>query len=76
MVYPKTFDMTIHAWTMQGTYLRAVVRGDVRRNLGDSEAGFPDAAAWQEAQVILDERAARRTTRAQRDQDRRCTAVS
>jgi hypothetical protein len=44
----KTFGMTIHAWTMQGAYLHAVMRGETRRNLesiripGVSGDGLPE----------------------------------
>jgi hypothetical protein len=31
--------LTIHQWTHQGTYLHAVMRGEMRRNLDGSEAG-------------------------------------
>jgi sRNA-binding protein len=54
---------TLHRWTMQGAYLRAVARGEMRRNLDGSAAGVPDDAARQQAQTLLDERAARRAER-------------
>lgn len=64
----KSVGVAIHRWTMQGAYLRALARGEMRRNLDGSEAGLPDDAARQEAQKLLDERAARR---AERDGERR-----
>ena len=59
----KTLGVTIQQWTTQSAYLRAVARGEVRRNLDGSEAGTPDDAARQSAQKLLDERAARRAER-------------
>jgi len=55
----KALGMSIHLWTMQSAYLRALARGEMRRNLDGSEAGVPDEAAQQEAQKLLDERAER-----------------
>ena len=60
----KTIGVTLHRWTMQGTYLRAVVRGELCRNLDGSAAGVPDEAARQYAQRLLDERAARQAAKA------------
>lgn len=60
----KTVGVTLHRWTMQGPYLRAVVRGEPRRNLDGSAAGVPDEAARQYAQKLLDERAARQAAKA------------
>jgi sRNA-binding protein len=60
-----------HRWTMQGAYLRALARGEMRRNLDGSEAGLPDESARQHAQKILDERVARRIERARQDQERK-----
>jgi sRNA-binding protein len=67
----KTFGMTIHAWTMQGAYLHAVMRGETRRNLDGSEAGVPDDEARQQAKKLLDKRAARRAERERQEQARR-----
>src|SRR5947209_4199569 len=44
----KAFGRTIHAWTMQGPYLYAVMRGEMRRNLDGSEAGVPNDEARHE----------------------------
>ncbi len=63
------FGLAIRAWTRQGAYLRAVMRGEMRRNLDGSDAGMPDDAARQEAKAMLDERAARRQAREQRDRE-------
>src|SRR5271166_5730910 len=41
----KSFGIAIRCWTMQGAYLRAVARGEMRRNLDGTEAGIPDDAA-------------------------------
>ena len=65
----KTIGVTLHRWTMQGTYLRAVVRGDLRRNLDGSAAGMPDDAARQYAQKVLDERVARQAAKARAAED-------
>ena len=65
----KTIGVTLHRWTMQGTYLRAVVRGELRRNLDGSAAGVPDEAARQYAQKVLDERAARQAAKARAAED-------
>ena len=59
----KTLGMAIQQWTLQGAYLRAVARGEMRRNLDGSEAGMPDEATRQSAQKLLDERATRRAER-------------
>lgn len=45
----KMFGTAICAWTEQGAYLRAVMRGEMRRNLDGSDAGFPDEATRMEA---------------------------
>lgn len=72
----KAFGRTIHAWTMQGPYLYAVMRGEMRRNLDGSEAGVPNDEARQEAKKLLDERGARRAERERREQERKRTATS
>jgi ProP effector len=74
----RTVGTTLHYWTMHGAYLRAVIRGDVRRNLDGSEAGVPDEAARQHAQKVLDERAARRAERdrQKQEQDNSTAAVA
>lgn len=59
----KTIGVTMHRWTTQGAYLRAVLRGDLRRNLDGSAAGVPSEAALQYAQKLLDERAARQSAK-------------
>ena len=59
----KSIGVTLQRWTTQGPYLRAVLRGERRRNLDGSEAGVPDDAACRYAQRRLDERAARRAQR-------------
>lgn len=60
--------MTIHRWTMQTAYLRAVMRGETRRNLDGTEAGIPDDAAREHARTLLGERAARNAARTKRKQ--------
>ena len=65
----KTIGVTLHRWTMHGTYLRAVVRREVRRNLDGSAADAPDEAARQYAQKVLDERAARQAAKARAAED-------
>ena len=59
----KSIGTALHPWTMHGAYLRAVVRGEMRRNLDGSPAGVPDEAARQSAQTLLGERAARQAER-------------
>jgi ProQ/FINO family len=67
----KSMGVILYLWTMHGTYLRAVVRGEMRRNLDGSEAGVPDEAARQQAQQVLDDRAARyaESVRQKQEQD-------
>jgi sRNA-binding protein len=60
----KTVGVVIYRWTMQGSYLHAMARGETRRDLDGSEAGIVDDEARQRAQKMLDERAARRAERA------------
>ncbi len=67
----KKFGLTIHTWSVQGAYLHAVMRGEMRRNLDGSEAGVPDDEARQQAKNLLDERAARRAERERRQQERK-----
>ncbi len=55
--------MSLHRWTTQSAYLRAIARGDVRRNLDGSEAGFPAEDARNYAQKLVDERAVRQAER-------------
>jgi hypothetical protein len=64
----KSFGVAVHAWTMQGAHLYAVMRGERRRNLDGSEAELPTEEARQEAKSMLAERAARRATREQAKQ--------
>jgi sRNA-binding protein len=64
----KSFGVAVHAWTMQGAYLYAVMRGERRRNLDGSEAELPTEEARQEAKRLLTERAARRAAREQAKQ--------
>ena len=71
----KAMGVTVHRWTMQGAYLRAIARGEMRRNLDGSEAGVPDEAARQHAQKLLDERAARQAERERQKQARQRTAA-
>jgi len=59
----KGLGVSLHSWTIQSAYLRAIARGDVRRNLDGSEAGFPDEDARNQAQKLLDERAVRQAER-------------
>lgn len=72
----KLFGIAIDVWTKQGAYLRAMMRGEMRRNLDGSGAGFPDEASRMEAKAILDERAARQLARVQRDQEAERTNAS
>jgi sRNA-binding protein len=65
----KSIGVTMRRWTMQGAYLRAVMRGEMRRNLDGSAAGVPDEAARQYAQKLLDERAARQEARTRAAKD-------
>lgn len=66
----KTLGVTLHTWTMQGAYLHAVMRGEMRCHLDGSEADVPDDEARQQAKKLLDERAARRAERERRQQER------
>jgi sRNA-binding protein len=61
--------ITIHRWTMQSAYLRAVMRGQTRRNLDGTEAGIPDDAAREHARKLLEERAIRNAARAKKKPD-------
>ena len=71
----KEVSRTIRLWTWRSAYLRAVARGEMRRNLDGSEAGLPDDASRQEAQRALDERAARHAARAERERERKLAAA-
>jgi sRNA-binding protein len=71
----KTFSIATHLWSRQSAYLRAVARGEMRVNLDGSEAGLPDDAARQEAQRLLDERAAKRAERARLERERNQAAA-
>ncbi len=59
----RGIGVTLHRWTTQSAYLRAIARGDVRRNLDGSEAGFPAEDARNYAQKLVDERAVRQAER-------------
>jgi len=50
-------------WTKRSSYLRAVARGEQRRNLDGSEAGVPTKEAQEAAQRLLEERNRRRLER-------------
>jgi len=67
----NAIGIVIHRWTMQSAYLRAMAQGAVRRNLDGSEAGIPDDAARQDAQKLLQERAARLAEKERRRQGKR-----
>jgi sRNA-binding protein len=67
----KTLGMSIHCWTQQSAYLRAMARGEIRRNLDGTEAGVPDDEARQNARKLLDERATRQEERARQKQERK-----
>ena len=71
----KMLSMTVHLWSRQSAYLRAVARGEMRVNLDGSEAGLPDDSARQEAQRLLDERAAKRAERARLERERNQAAA-
>jgi sRNA-binding protein len=69
----------IHRWTMQGAYLRAVERGEMRRNLDGSEAAVPDDDARTKARELLEARAARHAEKerqARQRQEQRRAAVA
>jgi sRNA-binding protein len=72
----KMFGIAIDAWTKQGAYLRAMMRGEMRRNLDGSDAGLPDETSRMEAKRILDERAARQLAQAQREREAERTNAS
>ena len=40
---PAEIRVFLHAWTSGPRYLKAVVRGEMRRNLDGSPAGVPEA---------------------------------
>jgi sRNA-binding protein len=67
----KALGITLHRWTMHGVYLRAMARGEMRRNLDGSAAGIPDEAARAYAQQLLDERAARQAAERERQRQQR-----
>ncbi len=64
----KSIGIVMHRWTTQKAYLRAMARGDVRRNLDGSEAGIPDVVARKYAQKLLRERTAQRAERNRRQE--------
>src|SRR5271165_3127794 len=67
----KEIGAAIHRWTMQSAYLRAVARGEMRRNLDGTDAGVPEDAAREWARKLLEERAARHAAQAQRKQEKK-----
>ena len=52
----KEIGIAVHHWTQGGGYLRAMARGDTRRNLDGSEAGTPSEEAREQARQTLAER--------------------
>ena len=71
----KEVGIAVHHWTQGGGYLRAVARGDTRRNLDGSEAGAPNEEAREQARQTLAERERRalerRTTTPQKAEGNR-----
>ena len=65
----KKMGMANYLWTAQGTYLRAMASGEMRRNLDGSEAGVPDDAARDQAQKMLDALVARRAEQERKRQE-------
>jgi sRNA-binding protein len=56
----RDIGAALHHWTNRRPYLRAMARGEMRRNLDGSEAGLPDEAARAYARESLARRARRR----------------
>ena len=52
----RDVSRAVHRWTQRPSYLKAVARGEARRNLDGSEAGVPDEAARDYARRTLAER--------------------
>jgi sRNA-binding protein len=65
----KTVRICLYCWTKQARYQHAILRGEPRRNLDDSEAGVPDDRAKQFAQHRLDELDVRRRERQKQRQE-------
>jgi len=64
--YSRHVSRTLHHWTRRSAYLRAVARGDMRRNLDGSAAGIPTDDARAHAQQLLAQYAHRSAERMQR----------
>jgi sRNA-binding protein len=59
----REIGIALHSWTNRRGYLRAMARGDMRRNLDGSEAGIPTEEAREQAQKLLEERERRQLER-------------
>jgi hypothetical protein len=51
---PAEIRVFLHAWTSGARYLKAVARGNMRRNLDGSPAGLPEPAHRADAKERLD----------------------
>ena len=49
----KEIGVALHHWVTRRSYYQALARGDVRRNLDGSEAGFPDETCREMARSAL-----------------------
>ena len=66
----REISAAIHQWTNRTSYLRAIARGDARRNLDGSEAGVPDEETRERARQVLADRDRRAMERARRKRAR------
>jgi len=64
--HSRDVSSTLHHWTRRSAYLRAVARGDMRRNLDGSAAGIPTDDARAHAQQLLAQYAHRSVERMRR----------
>ena len=60
----REIGSALHYWTNRNGYLRAVARGEMRRNLDGSEAGIPDEETRAHARQLLAQREQRDMERA------------
>ncbi|MBV8399504.1 MAG: hypothetical protein JOZ17_12300 [Acetobacteraceae bacterium] len=52
----REVGIALHSWTNRRGYLRAMARGDMRRNLDGNEVGIPTEEAREQARQLLEER--------------------
>ena len=61
----REIGIILRYWTKRSSYLKAVARGEPRRNLDGSEAEVPTKEAQESARRLLEERGQRQLERIQ-----------